>query len=109
MPDHDVRLQQLRAWLDDCLPALFQRHGWGAPPVGELTPASSDASFRRYFRWQAEGRAEVTLYGVIGGGHLLPQAGFRAPRLLGPTLSGFDGPRAIWDFFTRQRPTPAQP
>lgn len=60
-------------------------------------------------RWQAEGRAEVALYGVIGGGHLLPQAGFRAPRLLGPTLSGFDGPRAIWDFFTRQRPTPAQP
>ncbi|MBD9425193.1 polyhydroxybutyrate depolymerase [Pseudomonas sp. PDM15] len=60
-------------------------------------------------QWQAEGRAEVALYGVIGGGHLLPQAGFRAPRLLGPTLSGFDGPRAIWDFFARQRPTPAQP
>lgn len=60
-------------------------------------------------RWQAEGRAEVTLYGVIGGGHLLPQAGFRAPRLLGPTLSGFDGPRAIWDFFARQRPAPVQP
>lgn len=60
-------------------------------------------------RWQADGRAEVALYAVIGGGHLLPQAGFRAPRLLGPTLSGFDGPRAIWDFFARQRPTPAQP
>jgi len=46
---------------------------------------------------------------VIGGGHLLPQAGFRAPRLLGPTLSGFDGPQAIWDFFARQQPAPAQP
>jgi polyhydroxybutyrate depolymerase len=60
-------------------------------------------------RWQAAERAEVALYAVIGGGHLLPQAGFRAPRLLGPTLSGFDGPRAIWDFFARQQPVPAQP
>jgi len=60
-------------------------------------------------RWQAAGRAEVALYTVIGGGHLLPQPGFRAPRLLGPTLSGFDGPQAIWDFFARQRPAPAQP
>ena len=60
-------------------------------------------------QWQAEGRAEVALYSLIGGGHLIPQAGFRAPRLLGPTLSGFDGPQAIWDFLARQRPAPAQP
>ncbi|MDD0841519.1 alpha/beta hydrolase family esterase [Pseudomonas sp. Gutcm_11s] len=59
--------------------------------------------------WHADGRPEVALYAVIGGGHLLPQSGFRAPRLLGPTLSGFDGPRAIWDFFARQQPVPAQP
>jgi len=61
----------------------------------------------RLVQWQEAGRPEVALYSLIGGGHLLPQAGFRAPRLLGPTLSGFDGPRAIWDFFARQRPTPA--
>ncbi|MDG1582788.1 PHB depolymerase family esterase [Pseudomonas sp. GOM6] len=60
-------------------------------------------------QWQSAERAEVALYSLIGGGHLLPQAGFRAPRLLGPTLSGFDGPQAIWDFFARQRPAPAQP
>lgn len=60
-------------------------------------------------QWQADGRAEIALYGVIGGGHLLPQGDFRAPRLLGPTLSGFDGPRAIWDFFARQQPVPARP
>lgn len=60
-------------------------------------------------QWQSPGHAEVALYSLIGGGHLLPQAGFRAPRLLGPTLSGFDGPRMIWDFFARQRPAPAQP
>ncbi|QKE64266.1 dienelactone hydrolase family protein [Aquipseudomonas campi] len=63
----------------------------------------------RLDQWQADGRAEVALYTLIGGGHLLPQAGFRAPRLLGPTLSGFDGPRAIWDFFARQQPVPARP
>ncbi|MBM7063186.1 polyhydroxybutyrate depolymerase [Pseudomonas sp. UL073] len=60
-------------------------------------------------QWRAEGRPEVALYSVIGGGHLLPQGAFRAPRLLGPTLSAFDGPQAIWDFFARQRPAPAQP
>ncbi|MFG0382079.1 alpha/beta hydrolase family esterase [Pseudomonas sp. zbq_18] len=60
-------------------------------------------------QWQSAERAEVALYSLIGGGHLLPQAGFRAPRLLGPTPSGFDGPQAIWDFFARQRPAPAQP
>lgn len=60
-------------------------------------------------QWQSPEHAEVALYSLIGGGHLLPQAGFRAPRLLGPTLSGFDGPQAIWDFFSRQHPAPAQP
>ncbi|MBD9482238.1 dienelactone hydrolase family protein [Pseudomonas sp. PDM14] len=59
-------------------------------------------------QWQADNRKEVALYSAIGGGHLLPQGDFRAPRLLGPTLSGFDGPQAIWDFFARQRPAPAQ-
>lgn len=59
-------------------------------------------------QWQADDRKEVALYSAIGGGHLLPQGEFRAPRLLGPTLSGFDGPQAIWDFFARQRPAPAQ-
>lgn len=60
-------------------------------------------------QWQSAGRAEVALYSLIGGGHLIPQAQFRAPRLLGPTLSGFAGPQVIWDFFARQRPVPAQP
>ncbi|WP_394560896.1 alpha/beta hydrolase family esterase [Aquipseudomonas alcaligenes] len=71
--------------------------------------ASKPAQRVEFDHWHADGRAEVALFAVIGGGHLLPQAGFRAPRLLGPTLSGFDGPRAIWDFFARQQPVPAQP
>ena len=95
MPDHDVRLQQLRAWLDDCLPALFQRHGWGAPPVGELTPASSDASFRRYFRWQAEGRSLILMDApppqencapFVRIAALLASTGVHVPRILAEDL-----------------------
>ncbi|MDZ5604985.1 phosphotransferase [Pseudomonas sp. RP23018S] len=52
MPEHDVRLQHLSQWLDEQLPTLFLNNGWGTVPAGTLTAASSDASFRRYFRWQ---------------------------------------------------------
>jgi aminoglycoside/choline kinase family phosphotransferase len=52
MPDQDVRLQRLKTWLDEQLPALFAAQGWGAIPPATLTAASSDASFRRYFRWE---------------------------------------------------------
>jgi len=52
MPDQDVRLQHLKLWLDEQLPALFAAQGWGAIPPATLTAASSDASFRRYFRWE---------------------------------------------------------
>lgn len=48
----DGRLENLERWLERCLPALFAEYGWGAPGPGSLTPASSDASFRRYFRWE---------------------------------------------------------
>lgn len=48
----DARFQQLNCWLDSCLPELFVAEGWGEVPPAELIPASSDASFRRYFRWQ---------------------------------------------------------
>lgn len=61
MPDHDVRLHQLTAWLDEQLAQLFRTQGWGTVPRGSLTPASSDASFRRYFRWQAEGRSFIIM------------------------------------------------
>jgi len=52
MPDQDVRLQHLKLWLDEQLPALFAAQNWGAIPPATLTAASSDASFRRYFRWE---------------------------------------------------------
>ncbi|MBJ9976955.1 phosphotransferase [Pseudomonas sp. S75] len=61
MPDHDVRLQQLTAWLEPALQNLFREQAWGDVPPGDLTPASSDASFRRYFRWQGAGRSFVVM------------------------------------------------
>jgi hypothetical protein len=61
MPDEDIRLQLLNHWLDQQLPALFAVRGWGEVPLGSLTPASSDASFRRYFRWQGDGRSLILM------------------------------------------------
>ena len=61
MPDHDVRLQHLNVWLAEQLANLFQKQGWGPVPAGCLTAASSDASFRRYFRWAAEGRSFIVM------------------------------------------------
>ncbi|GGK02078.1 aminoglycoside phosphotransferase family protein [Pseudomonas matsuisoli] len=49
----DVRLQQLQTWLSARLPALLDQLGWPAGQDVELSSASSDASFRRYFRWRS--------------------------------------------------------
>lgn len=61
MPDQDVRLQHLKVWLDEQLATVFANEGWGTVPLGTLTAASSDASFRRYFRWEGEGRSFVVM------------------------------------------------
>ena len=61
MPDQDVRLQHLKVWLDEQLATLFTAQGWGVVPQATLTAASSDASFRRYFRWEGDGRSFVVM------------------------------------------------
>ncbi|UST63634.1 phosphotransferase [Pseudomonas moraviensis] len=61
MPDQDVRLQHLKVWLDEQLAKLFAEQGWGTVPPATLTAASSDASFRRYFRWESDGRSFVVM------------------------------------------------
>lgn len=61
MPDQDVRLQHLKVWLDEQLAKLFAKQGWGTVPPATLTAASSDASFRRYFRWEGDGRSFVVM------------------------------------------------
>jgi aminoglycoside/choline kinase family phosphotransferase len=61
MPDQDVRLQHLKPWLQAQLHSLYQDKGWGEVPEGTLTPASSDASFRRYFRWAGGDRSFIVM------------------------------------------------
>ncbi|MBA1201713.1 phosphotransferase [Pseudomonas capeferrum] len=61
MPDHDVRLQHLTVWLDEQLDGLYRDNGWGEVPQGTLSAASSDASFRRYFRWASQARSFVVM------------------------------------------------
>ena len=95
MPDQDLRLQLLQSWLEDCLPALFLQQGWGEVPAASLTPASSDASFRRYFRWQAEGRSLILMDApppqedcrpFVRIAALLADSGVHVPRILAQDL-----------------------
>ncbi|MGF6088960.1 aminoglycoside phosphotransferase family protein [Pseudomonas sp. 18173] len=61
MPDQDVRLQHLKVWLDEQLTTLFAEQNWGSVPPATLTAASSDASFRRYFRWEGGGKSFIVM------------------------------------------------
>lgn len=90
MPDHDPRLQQLTVWLAEQLQPLYLKHGWGLVPEGTLTAASSDASFRRYFRWQAGDRSFVVMDApppqencgpFVAIDHLLASAGVHVPTI----------------------------
>lgn len=95
MPDQDVRLQLLQSWLEESLAELFLRQGWGAVPPGSLTPASSDASFRRYFRWQGGGRSLILMDApppqedcrpFVKVAALLADAGVHVPQILAADL-----------------------
>ena len=95
MPDHDLRLELLRHWLAAQLPILFAREGWGAVPVASLTAASSDASFRRYFRVELAGRTAVLMDAppdkedsrpFLAIGKHLHDLGFSAPQALATDL-----------------------
>ena len=57
----DKRFENLVHWLEQCLPAVFAARGWGVPGAASLTPASSDASFRRYFRWEDGTRSLIVM------------------------------------------------
>ena len=90
MPDQDVRLQRLQQWLAPQLQALFATKGWGAVPDAVLQPASSDASFRRYFRWEAAGRSLILMDApppqencrpFVEVANLLARAGLNVPQI----------------------------
>ena len=54
--------------------------------------------------WHEDSKPAVELITVFGGGHVIPQPYWRAPRLLGPTPKQPNGPAVIWEFFERQQP-----
>ena len=96
MPDQDVRLQHLKVWLNDQLHTLFAAQGWGAVPPATLTAASSDASFRRYFRWEGEGRTFIVMDApppqenckpFVDIAHLLAKSGINVPKIYAEDLT----------------------
>lgn len=91
----DARMTQLHDWLPMALQQGFAQMGWGEAPEGRLSPASADASFRRYFRWEAGERSLIVMdappehedsapFVRIAG--LLRDAGVRVPRILASDL-----------------------
>ena len=95
MPQHDQRLLDLSAWLKPNLSELFARRGWGDVPDAPLVAASSDASFRRYFRWEAQGRSFILMDApppqencrpFVAVAALLAEAGVQVPEVLAEDL-----------------------
>lgn len=91
----DARLDELKRWLDQCLPPLFAARGWGGPGAAQLSPASSDASFRRYFRWEDGARSLIAMDApppqedcrpFVEVANLLAQAGVHVPEILAADL-----------------------
>jgi polyhydroxybutyrate depolymerase len=54
--------------------------------------------------WRDDSKLEVELVTIHDGGHGLPQAYWRRPRLLGPSPMTPNGPALIWEFFAHQKP-----
>ncbi|MEH6501284.1 MAG: phosphotransferase, partial [Pseudoalteromonas distincta] len=57
----DSRKAQLEAWLPSQLAETYAACGWGDVGDGQLSAASADASFRRYFRWRDGQRSLVVM------------------------------------------------
>lgn len=96
MSDQDIRLQSLKVWLDEQLPALFARQQWGAVPPATLTAASSDASFRRYFRWEGGDKTFIVMDApppqenckpFVDIAHLLASSGINVPKIYAEDLT----------------------
>ena len=87
----DARYELLQAWLPPALTEVYQGKGWGDVPAGQLSPASADASFRRYFRWSAGGRSLIIMDApppqedvrpFVRIGELLAEAEVHTPEIL---------------------------
>jgi polyhydroxybutyrate depolymerase len=75
-------------------------HLTGAPQTSEKSVAEGVRVEQN--RWSHDGKTEVELVSIHGGGHGLPQPYSKRPRLLGPSPMEPNGPAMIWAFFERQ-------
>jgi polyhydroxybutyrate depolymerase len=66
----------------------------------------NDATSVESTDWSAPGRVPISLVGIMGGGHTIPNPLFNLPRMLGPTSHQLDGPEVIWQFFSDAVPAP---
>lgn len=73
------------------------------PVAAKAEAAQSDTENLQRLLWQDEGRIEVELVTIVGGGHGMPQPYWQRPRLLGPSPMAPNGPELIWQFFARQK------
>jgi polyhydroxybutyrate depolymerase len=73
------------------------------PPEATQTQMSDGIRVEQVL-WRNGSKEEVELVAIHGGGHVLPQPYWRAPRILGPTPKQPNGPTVIWAFFAHQGP-----
>ena len=86
----DSRLQALTHWFTEQLPLIAQQAGLTETTVNHLQPSSSDASFRRYFRWSSSTTDLVLMDApppqedcrpFVQMAHLLASAGLHVPKV----------------------------
>jgi len=86
----DSRLQELTHWFSEQLPKIAQQAGLVETTVNHLQPSSSDASFRRYFRWSDQNKGLVLMDApppnedcrpFVKVAKLLEQAGLNVPKV----------------------------
>lgn len=91
----DSRQTQLQAWLPSQLAQIYASRGWGAVGPGQLSAASADASFRRYFRWADGSRSLIVMDAppeqedsgpFVRIATLLAEAGVRTPQVYSADL-----------------------
>lgn len=78
-----------------------QRNGLMDKPVAATLPhqRADDPTSVEQLVWRRDGQPAVALYTVRGGGHVVPQPTFRAPRLVGRTTGDLDAPARAIAFF----------
>jgi polyhydroxybutyrate depolymerase len=68
---------------------------------------ADDGSVAERMVWTANGRPEVALVTVDGGGHTIPGPGLAFPFFLGSANQDFSAVDEIWRFFSREAAAPA--